>query len=558
MRAFLILSAFVGQALSLAIDARNLVMLRGAEGRSFVASAVSGPSTTNGTLENVQDTRYAIVATVNGRNFSLLVDTGSSDIFVITNGTLPVNTTDSQALSFSYGGGLINGTSAFADVSIGGYEVANQAILTVNASGVGVADVLNLGLDGLVGVSFSGNDASFLFQALGEPGQPFLFNVFDQTPQLDNFMAMSLSRTDDLEDSADASYTVNEQDPLHAEAVRAAAPQPLWPGVDVNGRWSIVVDSIWVDDILLEMPPSAVPGTPEGKMVALVDSGTPTGALPPALWYALYANIPNATISESEEALLIPCETTSIVTIVIGGVPMSLHPLDLSTIIPGPIPEIGLGNNSICTTSIDPSPASPGDIDAIFGDSMMRNFYTVFNFGSTVAHSPSPNASMQFVPLTDPVAAQADVVNVRMADFASGAYPPELTTPLAGFVPADPNDPPAFLNITSSEDSSSGSSAKGSKSALDTTGGSNSNSSSNSSFGGTYANAIIGLLAANLLLVVVLLVLGILNYRRGRSSGSRADGGKYYRVPLPGAGKREAEAEGFTDSEFREQGRYSD
>jgi hypothetical protein len=72
---------------------------------------------------------------------------------------------------------------------------------------------LDAGLDGLIGLSFAGTDVSPLMNTLQENGMdpnlgvPFLFNVFDQTPNQNNFLGISLSRTDDLEGSAEASLT---------------------------------------------------------------------------------------------------------------------------------------------------------------------------------------------------------------------------------------------------------------------------------------------------------------------------------------------------------------
>jgi hypothetical protein len=60
-------------------------------------------------------------------------------------------------------------------------------------------------------------------------GELFLSNIFDQTPGQQNFIGVSLSRTDDLEGSADASFLVNKVDQDYADVVFASAI-PLFPG----------------------------------------------------------------------------------------------------------------------------------------------------------------------------------------------------------------------------------------------------------------------------------------------------------------------------------------
>ncbi|KAJ7725884.1 hypothetical protein B0H14DRAFT_3620332 [Mycena olivaceomarginata] len=66
-------------------------------------------------------------------------------------------------------------------------------------------------------------------------GKLFLLNIFDQKPDQQNLIGVSLPRMDDLEGSADASFFVNEVDQDYADVVFASAI-PLFPGN--NGRCS--------------------------------------------------------------------------------------------------------------------------------------------------------------------------------------------------------------------------------------------------------------------------------------------------------------------------------
>ncbi|KAJ6458399.1 aspartic peptidase domain-containing protein [Mycena vitilis] len=233
------------------------------------------------------DVRYATNITVNGRNFRVAIDTGSSDLWIAPRGGFAFNNTGIP-ISDGFLGGDVNGTIGFASVQFGGQLMIKPSI-TPRRCGI------LLGLDGLLGLSFNAVAVSPImrtFQNKGmDPnlGETFLFNIFDQTPGQSNFIGISLSRTDDLEGSAGASFGINEVDPTYA-AVSQAPPLPLFPST--NRVWSVLLDGISVEgaqDIIL--PASNVDGTPPGKLVAVLDTGTPTASLPKQLNDAVYSNL---------------------------------------------------------------------------------------------------------------------------------------------------------------------------------------------------------------------------------------------------------------------------
>ncbi|KAJ7111039.1 hypothetical protein C8R44DRAFT_799838 [Mycena epipterygia] len=53
-----------------------------------------------------------------------------------------------------------------------------------------------------------------------------------------------------------------------------------------------------------------------------------------------------------------------------------------------------------------------------FGDSFMRNFYSVFNFGASVSLDPT-GSSVQLLSETNATSAKTDVINVRMAQITA-------------------------------------------------------------------------------------------------------------------------------------------
>ncbi|KAF8155032.1 aspartic peptidase domain-containing protein [Mycena galopus ATCC 62051] len=463
-----------------------------------IFSVLSG----NHTLDSEMDMRYSTNITVNGRNFRVAIDTGSADLWLSTSSDFGFNNSGIAVTDEYCAGCDVVGTIGFASVELGGYTFDQQAFN--NATTVGLTGILDNNLDGLMGFSFGTTD-SFINPALQAAGidetvgQPFLSNLFDQTPDQQNFLAISLSRTDDLEDSADASFLINEVDQDYADVVSA----PAIPLFGNDGRWSILIDGMSLDGVNVPVTPSTTPGVPAGKIAALIDTGTPTASFPPDFIDRVFAAIPG-TSQISSGLWTVPCDTTSILSIEIGGQQFPIHPLDLSIVLPGSPP--------VCQSSF--ILAAPGfPFDSLFGDTIMRNLYSLFNFGDNVAKAPTEDATMQFLSVTNATAAQADVANVRMARLSGQQYMS------AGFAAA------ADTASSSSGDSDS--------------------------LINKYGPIIIGLLGANLVVVLILAVLGVASFvKSSGKSLSRTRSPQYAPVKVGEDEKRTLD--GYEDK------RYSD
>ncbi|KAJ6528073.1 aspartic peptidase domain-containing protein [Mycena capillaripes] len=304
-----------------------------------------------------------------------------------------------------------NGTMGIATVELGGHTALNQAFVNVTESTV--QTIQDVGLDGLMGISLTQRGASLMQNTLAAQGldpniaKPFLFSIFDQTPAHDRFIAISLSRTDDDEGSASASFGINEVDPAYAAAVNAPA-LPVFP--PNTGFWNILMDGISVDNVSVPLPPSVNPNAPAGKLVTVLDTGTPTALFPQTVLDAIFSRIPGAALAPVGGQVPGPFHATR--HPVSEGQLFPIHPLDLSGVV-----QVS-NTTTVCATGWIGS-GSP-DIDVILGDSFMRNFYTIFNFGQTTTQSPgSVNASIQLLSQTNPAAAAKDAVKVRGALLAS-------------------------------------------------------------------------------------------------------------------------------------------
>ncbi|KAJ7759013.1 aspartic peptidase domain-containing protein [Mycena maculata] len=378
------------------------------------------------------DFRYATNLTVNGQDFNVVIDTGSSDIWVIPPADFVFENTGIP-VSLLFAGGSANGTVGFGTVELGPYTVDQQVFQNVTSTDIGA--IQDLGLTGLLGLSFSGI-ASPLTIALTENGSdpvlgnPLLFNIFNQTSH-DNFIGISLSRTGDLEGTADASFTINEFDPKYA-AVANAPTIPVFSGK--IPRWRIAVDSISVDGVDVPLPQSNVSTAPAGKLATLLDTGNPTASVPASLISSVFSQIPGALFQVVEGLVIegqavtgplwtVPCNTTTIVSVGMGGQSFPIHPLDLSLVFINNVTNV-----ATCVSEWVATPGTPGDIDMAFGDSFLRNFYTVFNFGDNVVQSPS-GSSVQLLSQTNATSAQQDVLRVRTAQLVGTSSTNPSSTP---------------------------------------------------------------------------------------------------------------------------------
>jgi hypothetical protein len=164
---------------------------------------------------------------------------------------------------------------------------------------------------------------------------------------------------------------------------------------------------------------------------------------------------------------------------------------------------------------------------------------------------------MQLLSVIDARTAVADVQNVRMAQFPN--FPPEFQGVFPGFVPAPPGstrpigDTPSAQSSTSPEptgSTSAGSSTVGTKGAVAAAVAGSGDESGDASVQ-KYVPIIIGLLSANLFVVLVLAAVGLGLYIK--RSGTTRKGSRYTPVKL-----KEGELLGNRPETYDAERRYSD
>ncbi|KAJ7500386.1 aspartic peptidase domain-containing protein [Mycena galericulata] len=520
----------------------------------------------NNIINNYND-RYTLNLTVAGTVVNVMLDTGSTDMWVAPSGGVsdPVNNTGAFAtIYYGDGSNFVNGSVDLGLVEIAGFDIPNQAFINVINS-VGEESDEADSIFGLVGLGFDGPGGSIpsSLTAAGyngtDVGKAVLSSIYDQNPASGRFFAFSLSRVGDVGDSADASLVISGYDDKYA-VVQNAPPNFQYP-VD-SGRWSVLTSGVSVNGA--PIPWTAYNGTADGQKAVLFDTGTTNFLVPKQVRDAIYSavpgavlapnsSIPNTKFSEDNDVWVVPCKTAVNFTTTFAEQDFPIHPLDVTdtSVLLGPD-----GNNyTVCVGSITNggSILGPG-LDALYGDSFLRNVYSVFSFGNE-----SLPPFVQLLSDTNTEQAAADFASVR-AEILQGSPtelspqaiinlfdgPSSVSSASPSSVPTAPYSSAAASVATSTLASSSDALDGSGKPAVDLT---DSSSSSGDSAVEKYGPIIVGLLAANLVILLLVAFLGIMSFvRGGRTAGpTRAVNPSYVPVKLREDVPRSSFSERYAD-----------
>ncbi|TFK50938.1 acid protease [Heliocybe sulcata] len=518
--AFLLTQYHEAGALRLPLYSRS----KRSEGHTFSSrSNGQGYATTVGdpTVSGQSDIVYTTTVNVGGVDVLVQLDTGSSDLWIYSPDRQPklTNTTSINNVNLTYGIGSVAGRLDFAEVEIGPYTVPSQAFLNVNATDN--EPLLQLGIAGILGLAFDQLSiiAEGLEQAWGNQlGATVLTQIFRQNTSAPNFISFLAGRNTDLESPANGTFTISE----YAQGYEKIIETPKLPVVlpsgslaDLPPRWDILLDGLTVNGRAFDFNKlnSSDPSTPKGKAIANLDTGYTFGPIAKQTLDFMYSAIPGAVYSESQSQWVVPCLETADISFTFSGQKIPLHPLDITS--PGVTQTPNGTNVTVCLSQFVASTANaiPG-IDLLLGDAFLRNVYAIFDFGDYVRED-TLNVTDPYIQLlattTDLAEAKKDFQESRSEALKS--LPPTIS-------------PQQYLELLNSTQlgNSDGSGAEVLSAAEST-------SSSGSSDGWTmiagkldhYGPALLGLLAGNLVIGVILCTLGItMCIRRGATQGTPA------------------------------------
>ncbi|KAF8222162.1 acid protease [Tricholoma matsutake] len=337
-------------------------------------------------------------------NYTIQLDTGSSDLWIKGQITpLPNAQQTSMTHNLSYAIGWVYGHVAYAPVQFAGLSIPKQALLDVSKGQNPALSYDGSGIAGLGFTSLSTIDA-IVNSSSESTGRSLLYNLFDANPREPNFLAFSFQRSTEVGGEIQGSFSIGEYDPQYAAVANNTAIN-TWP-INSPKRWNVLLDAVIVGDRIVT-PTTTVVGAPNNKAVVLLDSGSSFTYAPKEICAAIYSNVTGAQYDESLGQWVVPCDYEIDMALQIGGQVLPLHPLDVT--------PTSLTDSTTCVGSFIPQTVSvgTGEFDWLIGDNFLRSLYSIYDFGDFDTSGKMGNPYMKLLSIINPDEASVDFHKAR-------------------------------------------------------------------------------------------------------------------------------------------------
>lgn len=357
---------------------------------------------------------YYINITLGGKPFSVMIDTGSSDLWVA--GTVPGAKSTGSSAKIQYAVGSEEGPIQTADLTLLGYTVKDQAFIEVTPS-TDTPDGV-----GLIGLGPS--TGSEVFNTLkSSAGDPPIDRIFRQDTSVPNFISVLLNRPNDTYATYTGEMTISQVLPLF-QNISSQPKVPvtvLQPALNTSQHFGVLLDGdgiIGPDGNAIKMTSNAslAPSHNSNQLQILFDTGFSMPQLPEYVVNAIYSGAKGAKLVDLQEfngkTWIVDCDVELNVSFKIGGSTYPIHPLDVTR------PQTDDNGNKFCFgtfQSVIPGAQDP-TFDGILGMTFLSNVYLVLNFGDFIDGSTSNTANpyVQILSTTNPSAAHTDFVATRL------------------------------------------------------------------------------------------------------------------------------------------------
>ncbi|KAJ5901043.1 hypothetical protein N7504_007036 [Penicillium tannophilum] len=380
-------------------------------------------STTSALIATQYGTVFDAPVTIGNQTFMLLVDTGSSDTYVMQTGYTCVNSTDNliipeldclyanktyhksktyhrvsnEMFGVEYGAGIASGLMAYEQVSMGGISVKAQKVGIANDSNP-MGDGVNSGLLGLAYPSLTSahpanqtSNSTYWHDRLVY--NPLLYTMHEQG-LIDSYFSLALAHTPQNESTSFGGYMtlgglppVNHSSHFSTVPVEITDNIPLWytSGKSVRSYWSATVKNITYGSSLNNLTTNST------SFQAFVDSGNYISYLPDAIVDPINALFsPPATYDYDSGLYIVDCSAKA---------PEFGLSLGDQTFYHDGSDLIYQTSEGICVSSLaSSSEVSLGDITLnIIGVPFLKNVVAVFDFGKNEMRFAKKLSSTQSV-----------------------------------------------------------------------------------------------------------------------------------------------------------------
>ncbi|KAJ7767988.1 aspartyl protease [Mycena maculata] len=348
------------------------------------------------------------------QSFDVILDTGSSDLFVLDSSCrqcsdvgVPFDSSQSstfkegstsQATVIQYGSGSVEGFIATDTVTMGSYSTSSQGFLLAEELD---ANLIEAPVSGLMGLAFQG-----LAQTQAVPFWMSLINS-NQVPAPE--MAFQLARSTSENDAPGGTFTLG------------GTNSSLFTGsIEFHNLVDASPPQFW----MLSLSAATVQGqsvsiTSGNSALTAIDTGTTAIGGPTTDVAAFWAAVPGATAARGEDAegfFEFPCTTTVNATLSFGGVAWPINPDDMNL---GPIEE----GSSMCAGALFDislgAAVSSSSPSWVVGDTFLKNVYTVFRQNPMSVGFAQLAADVSGSGSTGPVVSSASIPDIPIPSGSS-------------------------------------------------------------------------------------------------------------------------------------------
>ncbi|KAF8635935.1 hypothetical protein AX15_000106 [Amanita polypyramis BW_CC] len=371
-------------------------------------------------VTNTGNAQYSANMTIGGVQVRVLLDTGSSDLWVNFPSQPPSTTDLGKSITLDYAIGRASGNVHATQVGFGNYTLDNQAFLLVTDTTTFTSNIHAQGYDGLFGLG--NNDGSVIHKKLDNSvGDTFLNRIFSQDKQSTNYITFLLDRKFDPADTLKGQLTISELIP----GLEQIASVPKLDVDKVNRllkgdqHWQALTDKnigiIGPDGQPIQIK-SIVPNAPSGELVAVFDSGFTFSQVPRSVSDAIYGRVQGAQYDVQNQYWTVPCGQYLNISFNFGGVNYPVHPLDT---VDDSFHITNSNGDPVCIGAFQPITTAfsiLGHYDMILGMNFLRNVYTLFDYGDWASSNSNSRGTpyIQLMSTTNVQQVQQDFIQVRL------------------------------------------------------------------------------------------------------------------------------------------------